>query len=200
MAAKTEKTEKDGKKSIGLMGMIKAVAFIGAIVVVEVVAASMLLPSGSETEATAHKLAAAEKGHAAADDTHSDHGTHDAHGEDKAAGHGGEGDHHDTVEVELGRYNVTRYNPVNDTTLIVDFELFGVVLAEEQSDFTHHFEKNKVRLREQVIMTLGGADTTELTDAELGLLKRRILEKTNRALGKPMVQEVLFSKFNFVER
>ena len=75
-----------------------------------------------------------------------------------------------------------------------------MLAADEQSDFDTQYEKNKVRLREQVIMTLGGADSTDLTDAELGLLKRRILEKTNRALGKPLVQEVLFSKFNFVER
>jgi flagellar FliL protein len=34
----------------------------------------------------------------------------------------------------------------------------------------------------------------------LGLLKRRLLEKTNRALGEPILKELLFSKFNFVER
>jgi flagellar FliL protein len=49
-------------------------------------------------------------------------------------------------------------------------------------------------------MTLHAADTADLSDAELGLIKRKILEKTNRALGKPLVREVLFSKFNFVER
>lgn len=191
MAAKPADTQKEGKKSIGMIGLLKAVAFISAIVLVEVVAASMLIPSGLDTEATAHKLVAAEHGETVSEEHHGEH---------KAASHSMPVDHKDAIEVELGRYNVTRYNPVNDTTLIVDFELFGVVLAEEQSEFTHQFEKNKVRLREQVIMTLGGADTTDLTDAELGLLKRRILEKTNRALGKPMVQEVLFSKFNFVER
>ena len=39
-----------------------------------------------------------------------------------------------------------------------------------------------------------------MTDAGLGLIKRQLLEKTNRALGEPMLKEVLFSKFNFVER
>ena len=41
---------------------------------------------------------------------------------------------------------------------------------------------------------------TDLTDAGLGLIKRQILEKTNRAMGQPLLKEVLFSKFNFVER
>jgi flagellar FliL protein len=44
------------------------------------------------------------------------------------------------------------------------------------------------------------AESADLTDAGLGLIKRQLLEKTNRALGEPMLKEVLFSKFNFVER
>ncbi|MCO6047347.1 flagellar basal body-associated FliL family protein [Aeoliella sp. ICT_H6.2] len=183
-------TEPQPAKRIGLVGLIKAVAFISVIVLVEVVAASMLVPTAEDTEATARRLVAAEEGQV----------------EDDAAAAAAQAKQaspladKETIEVELGRYNVTRYNPENDTTLIVDFELFGVVLADDQGGFETRYERNKVRLREQVIMTLGSADSTELTDAELGLLKRRILEKTNRALGKPLVQEVLFSKFNFVER
>jgi hypothetical protein len=34
----------------------------------------------------------------------------------------------------------------------------------------------------------------------LGLLKRIILEKTNRALGKPLVREAVVSQFSFIER
>jgi flagellar basal body-associated protein FliL len=74
------------------------------------------------------------------------------------------------------------------------------VLADDVTDFEHHFENSKARIREQVTMTLHGAESSSLTDAGLGLIKRQILEKTNRALGEPLVKEVLFSKFNFVER
>ena len=84
--------------------------------------------------------------------------------------------------------------------LSIDFELFGSVLAAEEAEFGHLMEKNKVRVREQVIMTLHAAGSKDLSDAGLGLIKRQILEKTNRALGHPMLREVLFSKFNFVER
>ena len=74
------------------------------------------------------------------------------------------------------------------------------MLAADQAEFEHLFEKNKVRVREQVIMTLHAAESKDLSDAGLGLIKRQILEKTNRALGHPLLNEVLFSKFNFVER
>lgn len=176
-------------RGLGIKRLLKAVAIVLVVVLVEVVAASVLVPSAHDAEATARQLVAAERGDLPV-------------GEGTAAEENVRGRIADepTVEVDLGQYNVTRYNPLTDSTLVVDFELYGVVLADERQAFTGLYEKNQVRLREQVIITLGGADATDLTDPELGLLKRRILEKTNRALGKPIVQEVLFSKFNFVER
>jgi flagellar basal body-associated protein FliL len=176
------------KKSSLWKTLLKVFGVLTGIVAVEMVAAAMLLPSAQDTEMTARQLKKAQKG------TLEERAGEDA--DEPAA----VATLKQTREVDLGRYNVTRYNPESDTTLIVDFELFGVVLATDEGNFAAQFEANKVRLREQVIMTLAAADTTDLTDAELGLLKRRILEKTNRALGKPLVQEVLFSKFNFVER
>ncbi len=171
----------------GIFRLVKAVAFISVIVVVELVVASLITPSAQETAKLAHELAAASAGESAAD--------HEEHAEDHA-----HGDAHNLREVELGTYNVTRFNPTTNTTLAIDFELFGTVLAEDAADFGHHFENSKARIREQVTMTLHGADSASLTEAGLGLIKRQILEKTNRALGEPLVKEVLFSKFNFVER
>jgi flagellar FliL protein len=169
--------------------LLKVLGVVIAIIAVEMVAAAMLLPSAHDTEFTARQLKAAREG------VFEDHPAPEAANEEAAPATMKE-----TREVDLGRFNVTRFNPQSNTTLIVDFELFGVVLASEESNFATQFEANKVRVREQVIMTLSAAEMNDLTDAELGLLKRRILEKTNRALGKPMLQEVLFSKFNFVER
>lgn len=171
----------------GIFRLVKAVAFVSVIVAVEIVIASMITPTAQETEHLAHDLAAASAGEAAGE--HGKHGGEEAHS-----------DAHNLREVELGTYNVTRYNPATNTTLAIDFELYGIVLADDVHDFDHHFANSKARIREQVTMTLHGADSSNLTDAGLGLIKRQILEKTNRALGEPLLKEVLFSKFNFVER
>jgi flagellar FliL protein len=171
----------------GMFRLVKAVAFVSVIVVVEIVGASMLVPTAQETERLAHELAAASAGEAAAE--------HEEHAEESSHESG-----HNLREVELGIYNVTRFNPATNTTLAIDFELFGTVLADDVTDFEHAFENSKARIREQVTMTLHGTDSANLTDAGLGLIKRQILEKTNRALGEPLLKEVLFSKFNFVER
>jgi flagellar basal body-associated protein FliL len=188
----TETTPK--KKSRGrLLRVIKPIAFVGVIVVLEVVAAAMLLPSSQETEKLAKEFVAASEGHAA--EHGGEHGSADEHD-----GHGGHDDAHDVREVELGIYNVTRYNPKTNTTLAIDFELYGVVLASDAPEFEHLYENSKARLREQVVMSLHAATSADLVESGLGLIKRRILEKTNRAIGQPLVREVIFSKFNFVER
>ena len=59
---------------------------------------------------------------------------------------------------------------------------------------------NKHRIRENVIIIIRSAEVTDLTDAGLGLIKRRILETTNKTLGKPLLQEVVFSEFSFIEQ
>jgi len=178
------------RKGRGIFRIIKAVAFVTVIVVVQIVAASMLAPSAHDTEKLAHDLAAATTGHAAeAADDHSkdakeEHAAHDEN----------------LCEVELGTYNITRFNPATNTTLAVDFELFGTVLADDKATFEHHFESSNARIKEQITLTMHSAESADLTDAGLGLIKRQILEKTNRALGQPLLKEVLFAKFNFVER
>jgi flagellar basal body-associated protein FliL len=176
-------------KSSGLFAVVKVLGIVLVIVVVEVVAASMFVPSAQDTERLARQYVAASGGDdALTSDDHSDEqGKHADHGED-------------VQEVELGTFNITHFNPATNSTLSIDFELFGVVLAENHGEFGELYAKNKVRIREQVILTLHGADAKDLTDSGLGLLKRQILEKTNRAMGQPLLREVLFSKFNYIER
>ena len=171
----------------GLLSIVKAVAFVSVIVIVEIVAAAMLAPSADETARLGQEISAAATGESV--ESSDEHGQHEAHHDEEQV-----------HEVELGIYNITRFNPATNTTLAIDFELYGTVLASDTTEFEHEFEHNKARIREQVTMTLHGAASADLTDAGLGLIKRRILEKTNRALGHPLLKEVLFSKFSFVER
>jgi len=182
-------TDAPKRRGRGLLRIVKPVAFVSVIVVVQIVVASMLAPSTKDTEKLAQELAAASSGESTA-------------GHEEAA-HVEEAEHvegEELQEVELGSYNVTRFNPGTNTTLAIDFEVFGTVLADDAADFGHHFEKSKARIREQITLTMHGTNSSDLTDAGLGLIKRQILEKTNRALGQPLLKEVLFSKFNFVER
>ncbi len=176
---------KPARRPSSMLSVLKAIAFVSVIVIVQVVAASIFIPSAADTERLAKQYIAATTGESAG-------AAQEDHGPSLML--------ENVVEVDLGKFNVTRFNPATNSTLSIDFELYGAVLAAESAEFQHLFDKNKVRVREQVIMTLHAAQAKDLGDAGLGLIKRQILEKTNRALGHPLVREVLFAKFNFVER
>jgi len=189
-AEKKPEQDVSSAKQPGLLTLVKGLAFISVIVLLEVAGASMIVPSAKETTAIAEKLAAAE---AAEDFEKKDASTtENAKAEQPVS--------QDMREVALGSYHVLSYDPDTGSSLNVDFEVYGTVLADEESDFYQLYDVNERRIREQILITVRGAEITDLTDAGLGLIKRKILERVNRALGKPLLHETIFSTFSFIER
>jgi len=177
-----EETAPPRSPSLFMKGAI--VAAIGTIVAAECIVAMIFIPGAEETKAMAEEKLAAE--------VSSDPDPEAAAVEEDA----------DTpkIEVPIGEYSVTAYQPVSNTTLRIDFELFGEVNTSDQAEFTKLYESTRHRFREQVIVTVRNADVADLTDPGLGLIKRKILEKVNRQLGKPLLKGVVFSEFSFVEQ
>lgn len=103
-------------------------------------------------------------------------------------------------EVDLGEYSIMATDPASSTMLLVDFHIFGTVAASDIADFERLYEENRHRIRHQVIIIVRSAEMGDLTDPSLGLIGRQVLEKTNQLLGQPLVQEIIFSKFSFIEQ
>ena len=95
---------------------------------------------------------------------------------------------------------MTSFQPETNTTLRIDFHLSATVLEDDLDDFEEFRQTHKNRLREQVIRIMRRAEITDLTDPDLALIKRRILEKSNRVLGKPLLQQIVIGDFSFVEQ
>jgi flagellar FliL protein len=190
--AATANAEGAPRKRSGIMTLVKALAFVSVIVLLEVAAATVFLPTSEETRRIGMELA---KG---------------GHGDGESAGEAGEGEHGDgeatedshlsTHEVSLGTYHVVSFNPSTGSSMNIDFELFGVVVANDESEFAERFLLHEKRMNEQVTIAIRGMQPADFTDPGLGLIKRVILEKVNRALGKSIVREAIFSEFSFVER
>jgi hypothetical protein len=179
-------------KKPGFMTLVKALAVVSVLVLLQLVGVAMLIPSPQETTRLAEQLVAADAAHGAEEAE----GPTVAHNE-----HGTEGGiSHNMREVKLGSYHVVTFNTQTGTSLNIDFELYGTVLAKEEKDFHHLFQANEVRVREQILVIVRGTEVADLSDPDLGLLKRKILEKTNRTLGRPLLNEAIFSKFSFIER
>ena len=179
-----EPTEAGGRSSI--LAKIKILLVVTAVVVVECLVAYLYLPSASETAALAEATMAASS------DTHA---SPDQNGQSED-----QEQLVDQVEVDLGEFSVTAFQPISNTALRIDFRLWGTVDEEGYNEFMKLMEENLHRFREQVIVTVRSADITDLTDAGLGLIKRKILEKTNKTLGKPLLRAVIFSDFSFIEQ
>ena len=103
-------------------------------------------------------------------------------------------------EVDLGDFSVTAHQALANVTLRIDFHLFGTVPIERDEEFTKAMESRGKRVREQVSWVIRAADLTDLTDAGLGLIKRRILATTNKTLGKPLMTSIVFTDFRFNEQ
>ncbi len=169
----------------GLIGKIKIAVFLLVVIAAECAAAYMFIPTAYDTAEMAQAMLAV------------------AHGEDEIEDEL-EADAEDQeilrIEVDMGEFSITSYQPVTNTTLRIDFHLYATVLETEENDFQLRLVDNQQRVRDQVLITLRSSEETDLTDPGLGLIKRKILETTNRALGKPFLQEVIFSEFSLVEQ
>ncbi len=104
------------------------------------------------------------------------------------------------IEVNLGEFSVTSYQPTTNTTLRIDFHLYGVIESDKKEEFDMIFAANNHRFRDIVISSVRSAQLADLTDTGLALIKRQVLEKTNRLLKKPYLNSIIVSDFSFIEQ
>lgn len=103
------------------------------------------------------------------------------------------------VEVELMELSVSRLDPKSNITLRVDYQPIATVKVEDQDKFAQLYEQKKGRLRDKINGEIRKASYPDLTDPELGLIKRRIKETSNALLGKPIIQEIFFKDFSVIQ-
>jgi flagellar FliL protein len=179
------------------MKTLMVAGFVGSVILVECLLAFYMIPSTADIEAAAKAKLEAEHGKAG---DHGEHGKTDAHGEAGAHGeHGAHDDGNSSEEIDLGKFNIMIHRPSNDVTLRVSFHLIGTIKGKDSEDFHHMLEKNEHRLRDRIIFEIRNSEISDLTDPGLGLIKRRILAKSNELLGKPVLESVVFSEFSYVQ-
>jgi hypothetical protein len=62
------------------------------------------------------------------------------------------------------------------------------------------FDEHVHRFRDMVISEIRHLENADLADPGLGLIKRRILEKSNALFGKPILKSVVFPDFSYIEQ
>lgn len=164
-----------------MVGRLLVAGFMGAVVVAECMFAYLWLPSSSQVAAQVEQMVkeAAVKEELQEAETR---------GATEVA-----------VEVNLGKFTVTNHRLPSESTFRVEFELWGTVSEKDKQLFADLFARNERRFRDQVIVEIRNCDASDLEDPALGLIKRRILAKSNTLLGKSLVREVIFADYTFVE-
>jgi len=104
------------------------------------------------------------------------------------------------TEVDLGQFSVQSFQPGSNTTQVIDFHIFGMIRFDDESEWLTLFGLNEQRFRDQVIVTMRSSSASDLADPGLGLIKRKILKKTNEMLGKPLLQGIVFPDFSYLEQ
>jgi hypothetical protein len=156
-----------------------AVAVLCVVVAVECVVAAYMIPSADQVESQIKARAEEEK--KKAEEAKSESALH-------------------ATEAIVGKFNITIHKPEAESTMRIGFSLVATVLEKDVDDFTNLFKGNEHRLRDQVIFEIRNSETADLTDPGLGLIKRRILAKSNELLGRPIIQSVVFSEFTYTQQ
>jgi hypothetical protein len=181
-----------------------ALAFMVAVIGGEILVALIYLSGDGGGSSTDHaaEAAASEAEHGHEEASEAGHGDHAAHGEESEPGsqHSGQAPKTGEVEVDLGQFSLTAFQPASNSTLLVDFHLYGTVRTEDAGLFHEQYEKSKHRIRDQVIVTVRCAEMTDFADPGLALIKRQILEKSNTTLGRRLLRGVVFSDFTLIEQ
>lgn len=187
MADKSSKSEGKAtgtaKPAGSLMNKLVIAGFMGSVVMVECALAYFLIPSADQVAALAEQNLQKKLPAAMAE-------TDDDHGAATTA----------TIEIDLGEYSVTVTQPNSATAIRVDFHLVGTARQEDADAVKAAFDASVHRFRDMVISEIRHLETTDLADPGLGLIKRRILEKSNALFGKPLLKSVVFPDFSYIEQ
>jgi flagellar FliL protein len=105
-----------------------------------------------------------------------------------------------SLEVKLGDFDITAFQAASNTSVRISFNLFATLNESDESNFEDLKAEYEQRLRDKIIFEIRNADVSDLTDPGLGLIKRRILEKSNLLFGKSILKSVVFGNFAFVEQ
>ena len=104
------------------------------------------------------------------------------------------------VEVDMGEQIIAQSSQTKGETIQVTFHLYGVVSEEDKEEFKTFFKAKENRIRDDILTIVRKTKISALSDPSLGLIKNQILETVNRRFGRPILREVVFSDYSFLER
>ncbi len=177
--------ETEPESGPSILSKIMIPLFVVGVIAAECAAAYVLLPDASQTQAMVEEVISGEDP------------TDKASGEDEELT---EADLLNHFEIDLGEFDVTAFQPISQTTMRITFHLWGTIHEDDEAEFIDLKDANAQRLNEQMIVVIRGANAQDLADPDLGLIKRKLLDKVNKTVGKQLIKSIIISQFSYVEQ
>lgn len=103
-------------------------------------------------------------------------------------------------EVEIGQFNCTNSKAGIDVNIHIKFTLYAEVREVNENTFKDAKEKYEARIRDAVNRVARSASHDDLSDPELGTIKRLLREEINKILRKTYVAKVIIPDWQTTER
>lgn len=104
------------------------------------------------------------------------------------------------VEIDLGKYKVSRMLPADEGQLLVRFHLIGVVAEAKQTEFEEALPKYETRVRDSVLALVQRAEPEHLADPGLAYIKAELLSIINDKMHNRLLKGVAFSELSIERR
>ena len=96
-------------------------------------------------------------------------------------------------EVDLGTFTFTE-GDLSNMPFRLSVQFFGLVNKKDREEYNKRYDIHKNRVRNAILIILRSSSQAEITDPTLGLIKNRIMVKTNEILGMPLVKGVIYTE------
>lgn len=105
----------------------------------------------------------------------------------------------DTLEVDLGKYDVTISQQDTNSTLIIDFHVFAKLPNYKREAFQKMLETHHHRVRHAIILKLRDFDRPRLNEPDLLAVREAIKEAVLTNIEEPKINGVGLYHFRFLE-
>ncbi len=104
------------------------------------------------------------------------------------------------VEVDLGKFRISHALPDIDGTLLVQFNLYGVLTESKKAQIEPNLPAIEKRVRDAVISVVQKAEVEQLGDPGLTYIKAELVTSLNRVMQGRILKGVVFSEFSIIRR
>lgn len=106
-------------------------------------------------------------------------------------------DSESVLEFALGEIHLNFIPNGSEHNYMLEIGLFGTIRKKDVERMERLFKERQGRLNDRLILELRNASIDELTESQLGLIRRRILATTNEILEDPLLLGIGFKYYQF---